>query len=83
VKAIALHGLGLYIYAGEDLPDNTKSESAHDTISEEQEANLGALVQEVGANVEGFCKFFKIHSLAELPAGKFDQAVTMLERKRG
>lgn len=26
-KAIALHGLGLYIYAGEDLPDVTKSVS--------------------------------------------------------
>ena len=87
VKAIALHGLGLYIYAGEDLPDgngnDTNSEKSHDTISEQQEANLEALVQEVGANMEGFCKFFKIHSLAELPAGKFDQAVTMLEKKRG
>jgi|GEM_PF-729608 len=27
VKAIALHGLGLYIYAGEDLPEGEKSES--------------------------------------------------------
>ena len=26
VKAIALHGLGLYIYAGEDLPDTEKQE---------------------------------------------------------
>jgi hypothetical protein len=30
VKAIALHGLGLYIYAGEDLPDtNGSTEPAH------------------------------------------------------
>lgn len=28
VKAIALHGLGLYIYAGEDLPPNEKGETA-------------------------------------------------------
>ncbi len=26
-KAIALHGLGLYIYAGEDLPDGDKPET--------------------------------------------------------
>lgn len=32
VKAIALHGLGLYIYAGEDLPDVEK-ESTETTVS--------------------------------------------------
>ena len=28
VKAIALHGLGLYVYAGEDLPDGEKADRA-------------------------------------------------------
>ena len=28
VKAIALHGLGLYIYAGEDLPDSSHQETS-------------------------------------------------------
>lgn len=30
VKAIALHGLGLYIYAGEDLPQPIQTEAAND-----------------------------------------------------
>jgi hypothetical protein len=30
VKAIALHGLGLYIYAGEDLPQPLSDEAAND-----------------------------------------------------
>ena len=30
VKAIALHGLGLYIYAGEDLPQPLQAEAAND-----------------------------------------------------
>lgn len=30
VKAIALHGLGLYIYAGEDLPQPVPTEAAND-----------------------------------------------------
>lgn len=30
VKAIALHGLGLYIYAGEDLPQPLSTEAAND-----------------------------------------------------
>ena len=32
VKAIALHGLGLYIYAGEDLPNSTSEEQTHDVF---------------------------------------------------
>jgi hypothetical protein len=34
VKAIALHGLGLYIYAGEDLPMEEKEESPKFTVEE-------------------------------------------------
>lgn len=33
VKAIALHGLGLYIYAGEDLPEGEKAEAHKPTKS--------------------------------------------------
>ena len=32
VKAIALHGLGLYIYAGEDLPQPVGADAANDPI---------------------------------------------------
>lgn len=32
VKAIALHGLGLYIYAGEDLPQPVGAEAANDPM---------------------------------------------------
>lgn len=32
VKAIALHGLGLYIYAGEDLPESEKVETEKVTV---------------------------------------------------
>ena len=31
-KAIALHGLGLYIFAGEDLPDNSLDDSIRDKV---------------------------------------------------
>lgn len=31
VKAIALHGLGLYVYAGEDLPEGEKAEKPRST----------------------------------------------------
>ena len=44
-KCIALHGLGLYIYKGEDLPDpeaeKKRKEEEKQLIKEEQEANYG------------------------------------------
>lgn len=60
-KAIARHGLGLYIYAGEDLPDGSKDDRLSDddlpfefaeasrvpTITKEQQQEIGKLVKEV------------------------------------
>jgi|TARA_R110002050_G_scaffold106937_5_gene217127 hypothetical protein len=43
VKAIALHGLGLYIYAGEDLP----SEEFREEFSEKEKKQYHQLVSEV------------------------------------
>lgn len=37
VKAIALHGLGLYIYAGEDLPQPVTSDAANDPVHQPPE----------------------------------------------
>lgn len=46
VKAIALHGLGLYIYAGEDLPPGEEAEPPKD-------APPPMLTQPTPANIEG------------------------------
>lgn len=78
-KAIALHGLGLYIYAGEDLP-LAESEA---TINEEQLASITALIEEVRADKSAFCKFLKIEKLSDLPVAQFDNAIRALEKKRG
>lgn len=40
VKAIALHGLGLYVYAGEDLPQPVAPEAANDATPVEDWADL-------------------------------------------
>jgi hypothetical protein len=78
VKAIALHGLGLYVYAGEDLPEGT----APATISQEQQARLHKMIDEVGADTAKFLEYFKIGQLAELPAADYRRAVGALEKKR-
>ena len=67
VKAIALHGLGLYIYAGEDLPmDNTPPEH----ITAEQLGKLKMKVLELSqlskANESKILARLKINSLSEI-----------------
>lgn len=77
-KAIALHGLGLYIYAGEDLP----AEEAEKTVSEEQQVAIQSLLDETGSDGSKFCRFFKVEALSELHAKDYERAVAMLEKKR-
>ncbi|MCK5610743.1 ERF family protein [Candidatus Pacearchaeota archaeon] len=54
-----------------------------DVISEHQEAELEALITEVGADRYGFVSYLKIDSLDQLPKDRYASAVKDLERKRG
>lgn len=51
-------------------------------ITASQAADLDALLDEVGANKEAFCTYFKINKVEELPAQAFKQAIAMTEAKR-
>jgi hypothetical protein len=92
VKAIALHGLGLYIYAGEDLPTveleshskNLRSVRADQptTISAEQIKHLPQLMTEVNANSQRLLAYFKVEKLADLPAAEYDRVVQSLEKSK-
>lgn len=68
--------------AASDDDDGTSSEQP-ELISEDQLATVVALVQEVNADREKFCKYLRVGSLAEIPASQFSQAVRLLEAKRG
>lgn len=78
VKAIALHGLGLYIYAGEDLPDSARPE----TLSAEQRATIESKIVEVGGNLDRLLAYFKAKSLGEIPATDYERVIRSLERGR-
>jgi hypothetical protein len=61
-KAIALHGLGLYIYAGEDMPEEDKVQApkaitptagAMDEMDEESKQFLKDLAMDIISDVEG------------------------------
>lgn len=51
-------------------------------ITEDQVANLKALLTEVGANEINFLNWLKVDSLSSIPAEKFDAAVKAIEAKR-
>ena len=46
-KACARHGLGLYIYAGEDLPTDLSAKSQEPTLTEEEKMQLEIAIQEI------------------------------------
>lgn len=85
VKAIALHGLGLCVYAGEDLPPDVKAEQkaeAEKPITKDQAAELVALIDEVQADYAKFIGYFRVSDVADLPASKFEKAKALLAKKK-
>ena len=52
-------------------------------ITVQQAADLRALMQEVGADEGKFLAYFQNGTIEELPAGKYGQAIKLLQAKRG
>jgi len=88
VKAIALHGLGLYVYAGEDLPASDavtipqSKEIAAVTITPDQIAKIKSLLADTGQSMQRVLAFFRVNSLAEIKASDFSRVVSTLENAR-
>jgi len=62
--------------------DGNASGKPVELITSNQVADIGSLMQEVKGNGSQFCKYFKIDSVENLPAGSYQKAVSMLEAKR-
>lgn len=76
VKNIAMHGLGLYIYAGEDLPEVPEAEITY--ASKEQIKDLIELF--VPERIEAMLKAYKIDKLQDLPEPQAKKIIE-IERK--
>ena len=55
--------------------------AAEPTIDDGQRHQLMTLAEQAGADMKGFCTFYKIDALPALPASKFDHAFAMLNKK--
>lgn len=62
--------------------DDVDGNQPKPTISEQQEADLKALIEETKASVPAFLGYYKIKRLSELYAEHYETAVKMLEAKR-
>lgn len=63
--------------------DGRSSTGGPESISDEQVGEIVELMDSVGADKGRFLQHFRIDAIADLPADKFGQAVTMLNAKRG
>lgn len=63
--------------------DEDGNEPTGETITEDQAANLIALMDEVGVPRDTFLKWAKVGSVSDLPKSRHKEAVTRLEAKRG
>tara|TARA_R110000787_G_scaffold266801_1_gene373032 strand:+ start:211 stop:759 length:549 start_codon:yes stop_codon:yes gene_type:complete len=77
VKCIAMFGLGIYIYAGEDLPEATKTME----VSADQAAEIKALLELAGADVKQFLAYFKTDAVEHMLAVNHSRAVAALKAK--
>jgi hypothetical protein len=76
VKAIAFHGLGLYIYAGEDLPP---SEPVY--ASDADLKQIRTLLSDTNTDESAFLHFLKIEPLEKLEKVNFSNAIKALNKK--
>lgn len=84
-KACARHGLGLYIYAGEDLPDPEREEfeekarqAGNEEISEVMITALEKALEKQGVSIADVLTKFKINSLTQLTNSQYVEVTKML-----
>jgi len=62
--------------------DDTDGNMPVERITHGQVADLEALITEVGADEQAFCRFMMVKHLGEIPANQYKRAVAALEAKR-
>ena len=77
VKCIAMLGLGVYIYAGEDLPQAEKEQQLQ-PISEHQQNTIRDMANESAIDFNAFLNYFKIRDLSEMTTAQYSVAHDLL-----
>ena len=75
-KAVARHGLGLYIYAGEDLPEEERQDFKNEIISAKEANVLKKMLEKRGIEANNF----KGKKIEELTAAEYTEALETLKK---
>lgn len=75
-KAVARHGLGLYIYAGEDLPEEERQDFGKEIISAKEAKVLKTMLEKRGIEATAY----RGKKLEELTAAEYTQALEELKK---
>lgn len=76
-KAIALHGIGLSIYAGEDLPPTPP-----EMISADQITHITDLAKEAGVPINRILESFNVDRLEDLYAAEYKKVINKLNASK-
>lgn len=80
-KNLAMFGLGLYIYAGEDLPDGEEAPKDEEKVSAKDVQKLKAYAKSVGVSVDQICATYNVESLEELTMKEWAHATILLKKE--
>ena len=79
-KALARHGLGLYIYAGEDLPEENAEQIAEKKTALLKQINeVASALADKGIEKDFVCQLYKIDDLKSLDAKKCENIMKHLD----
>lgn len=82
-KNMAMFGLGLYIYAGEDLPEEESKPEEPKKISAKDVEILTKLLTDSNVNITKLCGNYKVASLEELDEPRYASIMRMLKERNG
>ena len=81
VKNLAMFGLGLYIYAGEDLPEEPEADPDY-RLKENLRKQIEAEINKKGADRDKLKKYFKVEHIYQLTEKQQAEAMQMLAKKK-
>jgi hypothetical protein len=86
VKNLAMFGLGLYIYAGEDLPEGEEVQPAIPVsprkINQIEGENLLEMIDKKGSDLEKFCGAYHVSTIGELNITQYQDGMKKLQAKK-
>lgn len=82
-KACARHGLGLYVYAGEDLPESIEDPKMNEPVPKEYVFSLQSLIQSTNTDPQKLLSFYGVSDFAQLSLKQAAEAIAHLNKKAG